>query len=67
MDTTSPVDDELIDEVTATLAMVERTFGDRGAPPKMLSAFATITMCRTLRERLESRAAINKALGGTEP
>lgn len=42
---------EFADEADATVQMVIRTFGDRDNPPKLLDAFATITMCKKLAEQ----------------
>lgn len=42
---------EFADSADVTAQMVVRTFGDRANPPKMLDAFATITMCKKLSEQ----------------
>jgi DNA-binding phage protein len=52
---------EFADEADVTTQMVIRTFSDRANPPKMLDAFATITMCKKLGEQY---AAITQSMEG---
>lgn len=51
---------EFVDETDSTLEMVKRTFGNRSAEPKMLEAFATMTMIEQLLKQCEQvRAALS--------